>query len=73
MYKFNYLVTSDDDRVGAVSSDFIAGRLINRGIQSIATTESATRISFGLSDGGHVDFTLKANGAEIVYRSADKK
>jgi hypothetical protein len=73
MYKFNYLMTSDGDRIGAVSSDFIADRLINRGIDSIATTESATRISFGLSDGGHVDFMLKSNGAEIVYRPASKK
>jgi hypothetical protein len=72
MYKFTYLTTSDGDRVGAVSSDFIADRLINRGIQVVATTESANRISFGLSDGGHVDFTLKASGAEIVYHPASK-
>ena len=73
MYKFNYLMTTDGDRIGAVSSDFIADRMINRSIDSIATTESSTRISFGLSDGGHIDFTLKPNGAEIVYRSASKK
>jgi len=73
MYKLNYVTTTDGDRIGAVSSDFIADRLINRGIDAIATTENATRISFGLSDGGHVDFMLKPNGAEIVYRAASKK
>lgn len=73
MYKFNYLTTSDGDRIGAVSEDFLIHRLINRGIDSIITTESATRISFGLSDGGRVDFTLKQTGGEIVYWSASKK
>lgn len=72
MYKFNYLTASDDNSTGTVSSEFIADRLINRGIQAITTTESATRISFGLSDGSYVSFLLKPYGAEIVYRPANK-
>ena len=73
MYKFTYQTTSDGDRIGAVSEDFIIHRLINRSVDSIITTESATRFTLGLSDGGRVDFTLKQNGAEIVYHSASKK
>jgi hypothetical protein len=73
MYKFSYSTTSDGDRIGPVSSDFIADRLISRGIQSIATTESETRLSLGLSDGAKITFMLKADRAEVVYQSVSKK
>ena len=74
MYKFNYVSSSNDGKMTAVvSSDFIADRLINRSIQSIATVDSGSRISFGLSDGGHVSFLLKRDTAEIIYYTASAK
>jgi hypothetical protein len=74
MYKFNYVTSSTDGKAtGLVNAEYISHQLINRSIGSVATADSGRGISLGLSDGGHIRFLLKEDGAEVVYYLPNKK
>lgn len=66
--KFDYLTSTRDGKMtGAVTSDYIALKLVNRSVGTVAIAESGTSFGFSLSDGGQVKFLLKPNGAGVVY------
>ena len=56
-----------------VSSDYISHQLLNRSIDVVVTAESGTGFGFTLSDGAQIKFRLKADAAEVIYYSPNKK
>lgn len=66
--KFDFLTTTSDEKsAGKVSSDYVAGRLLNRSIGSVNIADSGSFIALGLSDGSKIKFRIGASTAEVVY------
>jgi hypothetical protein len=56
-----------------VTADYVARRIANQTIGMITIPENGQGFGFSLSDGTHVKFQLKIDGADIIYYMASKK
>jgi hypothetical protein len=72
--KFSYMTRSADDKSNVtVSFDFIADRVLNRGVEAVGRATDDSRFALNLSDGALVHVDVTTDGVEIVYFAPIRK